>query len=700
MRVPTYLDEAPRGQLRRRIRVAADDIAADDVRSLLQATEHYLAHRFDLLGSGWAEVRHGRACAGLAGHSYPPAAAVAADAAGEWLAGRINAANLAESRRIWRLIRQPYVPIDWQLDFKSGYRWSEQTYFLDIRYGDRPGADVKIPWELARMQHLPQLALACRFARRGAAGFPSCARCAAEFRNQVLDFIAANPPRFGVNWACAMDVALRLVNILLALDLFFDAEAEFDAPFLGIVGRSVLEHGRHVISHLEWSEEGRGNHYLADIVGLLFAAAYLPRSIESDAWLAFGARELVAEASGQFLSDGGNVEGSLAYHRLSGELLLFGAALLLGLDDEETEALSQTPAKLDGSSRRVLAQATCDVDGHGALPRVLFTRLAAAAGLSRFATKPSGEIVQWGDNDSGRLVKLQPAWRRVQAELGGSTSNTDVETACGEAELVENVLDHRSFVSAAAALTGRDDLSRWAGPWLEARVASALAGRRTVPVTETLVGVEPADAVSLEDVLASIASLPVEARRFTELAVEPGLLDGVVHVAYPDFGHYVVVGPRFFLAVRCPRREYGAAPGHCHDDVLAVELQVDRRNLLADPGTFVYTPLPEERNRYRAAAAHSVPRPATGSEAELSRGLFEIGGVPGGRCLFFAATGFAGEAWGAGWRTRRAVVCGPDRIVIADGCLTGPLAPLLAIGMLPRYCRAYGCQTPYSPRLF
>ena len=89
----------------------------------------YLDHRFDILGSGWQEIRHGLWCQGLVGHAYPPGPAVEADPAGQWLRGRINPANLAESQRIWRLIDPPYAPIDWQLDIKSGYRWSEGPTF-------------------------------------------------------------------------------------------------------------------------------------------------------------------------------------------------------------------------------------------------------------------------------------------------------------------------------------------------------------------------------------------------------------------------------------------------------------------------------------------------------------------------------------------------------------------------------------------
>ena len=94
-----------------------------------------------------------------------------------------------------------------------------------------------------------------------------------------------------------MDVALRIVNVLLALDLFRDAGATFDRPFLDLVTRSTAEHARHIVEALEWAEAGRGNHYLSDILGLLFAAAYLPRSPETDAWLAFATREFLAKPS-------------------------------------------------------------------------------------------------------------------------------------------------------------------------------------------------------------------------------------------------------------------------------------------------------------------------------------------------------------------------------------------------------------------
>ncbi len=110
-----------------------------------QQSEATLAHRFDLLGSGPTVVAHGTQCQGVDGHVYPASEVLNADAKGSWLRDRINRSNLKESQRVWKLIDPNYVPIDWQLDFKSGYRWREDTWYRDIQFGKLPGVDVKVP---------------------------------------------------------------------------------------------------------------------------------------------------------------------------------------------------------------------------------------------------------------------------------------------------------------------------------------------------------------------------------------------------------------------------------------------------------------------------------------------------------------------------------------------------------------------------
>ena len=329
-------------------------------------------------------------------------------------------ANRSESARIRSLIGPDYEPIDWQLDFKSGYRWSESTWYRDIRYGNIRGADVKVPWELGRLQHLPQLAHAATLAHANGDEAPA-ERLAREFRDQVLDFIAANPPRFGVQWAMTMDVAIRAANLLLAWDIFRAADVSFDSEFMRVFSRSAFEHGSHIAANLEWSSHLRSNHYLADVVGLLFVAVYLPASSRTDAWLLFATRELLDEVQNQFLPDGGNFEGSTCYHRLSAEMATWGLALVLALPAARLAALFEPSTEVLAQGRGLpgatLGPLPAHVLGDGRRTPIgpdVLDRMARARAFTLDITKPSGRVPQIGDNDSGRLFKLAPvAWPRT-----------------------------------------------------------------------------------------------------------------------------------------------------------------------------------------------------------------------------------------------------------------------------------------------
>src|SRR5690606_22728953 len=103
--------------------------------------------------------------------------------------------------------------IDWHRDLKTGYRWSEGAHHLRIAWDAVPhGTDIKMPWELSRCQHFASLALADMVT--------DDARYYEEFKSQVRSWIATNPCGFGVNWVCAMAVAIRAANWLTATALF------------------------------------------------------------------------------------------------------------------------------------------------------------------------------------------------------------------------------------------------------------------------------------------------------------------------------------------------------------------------------------------------------------------------------------------------------------------------------------------------
>lgn len=641
--------------------------------SFLPIVEIYLEHGFDLLGSGWVQVYHGMKCRGLEGYRYDMGTTLTIDEQGQWLTARINSSNLAESQRICQLVDSEYIPIDWHIDFKSGYRWSEKTWYKDIKFGHKLGVDIKVPWELARMQHLPQLAIAYANFKSQVLSFKNerensvifsenqknqhrledPKKYVREFRNQVLDFISTNPPRFGVNWVCAMDVAIRAANWIMAYDLFSASGAQYDKEFEAVFTRSIYEHGLHIVNNLEWyDQQQRGNHYLADIAGLAFIAAFLPSTKETDAWLAFAVQELVTEVGHQFYPDGGNFEGSTAYHRLSAEMVYFATALILGLPSERWKKLrsydhktlktgwgkpSLKPSplpfyRLPEGSRASQAETP--------FPPWYFERMERMAEFIMDITKPNGHIPQIGDNDSGRFFKLGPKYERMTAREAKDTyANLDgYDELPDDADyFMENHLDCSHLLAGAYGLFDRKDFAQWLGGIEKASIMPdcltirALANRVTIGSQRFsqrrkenndffTIGTEE----DFEKALSEIQSKPENQVRIIEFPVQSGdLRNDLTLRAYPDFGLYLYTSPRLYLAIRCWPGHKPFRTSHMHDDQLSIELELNGHSVFCDPGSYIYTPLPSERCLYRSKNSHFSPLNRNEKLESISKSLFE-----------------------------------------------------------------------------
>ena len=467
------------------------------------------------------------------------------------------------------------------------------------------------------MQHLPQLGLAA------STDPEETDRYSREFRNEILDFIATNPPRFGVNWAMTMDVAIRVANWLVAYDLFRVSGATLDEPFERLLARSVLEHGKHIIENLEWDPTVRGNHYLADVTGLLFAAAWLPRTPQTNAWLAFSAGEVFAEVDAQFLQDGGNFEASTSYHRLSGELAVYGLALIIGLSDKERSCVRTADATYLPSIVRRRRRPLPPEMLEATLPAGLVDRLERMAEFTLDLSKPDGRVVQIGDNDSGQFLKLMPSF-------GGADGAT------------ENHLDHRHLVGAIHGLVPRDDFAAFAGPWAaEGEIVRALADGRTAKAGRSGSTAATGRQIAVQAGPSPNGGARGEAPTF---AIELGdrARAGLRIFSYPDFGVFGYRSDRVYLVIRCGSVGQRGLGGHAHNDQLAIELMVDGEPWIRDPGTYLYTPIPELRNRYRSSHAHFAPRLATGEPASLDHGLFELERGTRAACLAFDEDEFLG----------------------------------------------------------
>ncbi|OAN54198.1 heparinase II/III domain-containing protein [Magnetospirillum moscoviense] len=631
--------EQVRGALIRRFHAPDRAPLEANADSLRRLAADVLAHRFDLLGSGPVVVAHGARFAGFGRHRYGPGRALGAD----WKAAIVAQATPGNRVQVMILLdcltNPDYRPIDWHVDFKSGYRWQPDTFGPSVAYGHKPGVDVKVPWELARLQHLPGLALAF--------GLDNDRRLADEFHDQVLDFLAANPPGWGVNWACPMDVAIRAVNIIVALDLFQAGGATFDEDFHAFVATALLAHARHVAGHLEWNEAHRGNHFLADICGLAWIAATLPATPETDIYLALAIRWLQVEIPRQFDAQGANFEASTAYHRLSAEMAIHTVAMINGLPEAR---------RVTDYDHRLWRRRPALPPGPIAWPPFGPECLSRLAGAARFAadtTMPSGRMVQIGDNDSGRFLILTPG-------LDG--------------------LDPGALIAAAQGLV-RVDLAAPPRAALETELVRQLSGG---PVEVTIpAAVWPAGNAAFTPAI-----------RLEIVPPDATALGGLTAIASPEFGLFLWRNDRTFISVRCGPVGQNGNGGHAHNDQLAVEIEIDGIGWATDPGTGIYTPDLSIRNRYRSVLAHFAPRLGEREPAALLA-PFRLEDCAQAQAIRFTAVEFVGTHHGFGQPVTRRVSIEPGRIVIEDSA--GHLAPGTHVVTSPdQLARLWGLTVPFS----
>jgi hypothetical protein len=268
-----------------------------------------------------------------------------------------------------------YQPIDWHTDFKSSHTWDKSTFYRDIQYGRQAGVDVKVPWELSRCQHFPALGQA--YLLTGSEKY------AHEFVNEVEDWIENNKTGYGVNWACAMDVAIRAVNWCWGFYYFRTSSAISD-EFLSEFVKSLYQHGLFIMSNLEKDPlERNSNHYLSDLAGLAYLGTLLPELKEARRWRDYAYKEIVAEAKKQIYPDGVDYEGSISYHRLVVEIFL--SVTLLGIANSIK------------------------------FPDWYLKRLEKAIEFIQGYSKSDGKALQIGDSDDGRLHILNDygGWDRA-----------------------------------------------------------------------------------------------------------------------------------------------------------------------------------------------------------------------------------------------------------------------------------------------
>ncbi len=551
---------------------------------LLNAADEYLQHRFRILGSDLLCVN--KTDGSVFEHNKPTA---------------------DEARRLLGLISSDYSLINWSADFKSGYQWLENTHYTLVKYGDgilpskripignlKPlsfdydgsGVDIKVPWELSRMQHLPQLALAYGMTKNKI----ESEKYVREFQNIILDFISSNPPRYGVNWVCSMEVGIRAANLLTAYHLFSYFGAVFSSEFDRILCRSVYEHGLHILTNLEYSPDFRGNHYLADIIGLLFCGAYLPSLPATDCMMAFAVQEFISEIESQFLEDGLNFEASTSYHRLTTEIALYGASLILGLATEKKEALVSydytlhevTPALKPGPMRFY----ELNTGEAGPLSPNWLQRLQKIGEATASLLNEKGRAPQIGDNDGGRFLQFTPEWQQECLKTKTQPAGVDVGASnlinCAHEFLNFSYLLHgfAAFFGSESSFDSFDNASsKFAAEYHLLETPEYRMVRFFMGAPNNLPAVIPGSVTRAH---------PPKFR------------------AMPNFGLWIYKTGRLTINVRLGLVGQGGRGGHAHNDQLSVEVYISGTPIIVDSGTYCYTSDAKQRNYFRSTSAHNT----------------------------------------------------------------------------------------------
>lgn len=296
-------------------------------------------------------------------------------------------------------IKKDYCKINWQKDYLSEFEWDVNTPSKDIKfgYGENEkdvnlrkyiGAEIKFPWEVGRQQDLVPLAIYYSISDN-----EKKQEIIDFYENRINDFSTNNPIGFGVQWQTSMDIALRAVNYLISYDILKSNGASFTVGFEEHLAQVIQDHYFYIYKHLEFNDGLRGNHYFANLMGLIIIYIYMDYSPNPDyddfeEIFSFAVQSYSEEVLYQFNSDGGNFEASIPYHYFASEMLFLTLFFLEKCEPGEFVRLYQ-----DG----------IEIKFEGELKNRILNILEFSR---NFLIEEN--IPNIGDNDSGFVLNLLP----------------------------------------------------------------------------------------------------------------------------------------------------------------------------------------------------------------------------------------------------------------------------------------------------
>lgn len=243
--------------------------------------------------------------------------------------------------------------IDWHLD-PVHQRRAPLQFWARVPYLDPQLGDHKVIWELNRHQHWLALGRA--------AWLTGDRRYATAFGRQLENWLTANPPLAGINWASMLELAFRSLSWIWALHFFTATEEEGNPTWLIDLLVGLDRQLDHVARHLS-VYFSPNTHLLGEGLALYVAGRALPELRSAARWEQIGRAVLVREARAQINADGGHAELSTHYHRYALDFYLLALAVARRTGDPTANRFADVASRLASFCRAM-------ADDRGRLPTI------------------------------------------------------------------------------------------------------------------------------------------------------------------------------------------------------------------------------------------------------------------------------------------------------------------------------------------
>ncbi|MDH5394628.1 MAG: alginate lyase family protein, partial [Gammaproteobacteria bacterium] len=194
-------------------------------------------------------------------------------------------------------------PINWNYDHSAG-KPTPMLFWKKVDYRDfRQSGDCKQVWEPNRHHHLVVLGRAYR-----ATGD---IRYAEEIMAQLESWLDQNPFGYGMNWRSPLELGVRIINWVWALDLIKDAGL-MKGPLKHRLFNAIYLHCWENVRKFSQGSSAN-NHLIGEVAGVFVAASYFKELPNMQDWARQSQQILEEQLFAQTFSDGCTREHALGY---------------------------------------------------------------------------------------------------------------------------------------------------------------------------------------------------------------------------------------------------------------------------------------------------------------------------------------------------------------------------------------------------